>query len=106
MEGELKRRLFTPGPTPLPEEVRLSQAREIIHHRTGEFKRILEEVEERLKYVFRTDNEVLLFTSSGTGAMEAAVANLFSPGDEVLVVRGGKFGERWAEIAQAFGMKA
>ena len=106
MEEELKRRLFTPGPTPLPEEVRLSQAREIIHHRTGEFKRILEEVEERLKYVFRTDNQVLLFTSSGTGAMEAAVANLFSPGDEVLVVRGGKFGERWAEIAQAFGMKA
>ena len=102
----MKRRLFTPGPTPLPEEVRLSQAREIIHHRTSEFKRILEEVEDRLKYVFRTDNEVFLFTSSGTGAMEAAVANLFSPGDEVLVVRGGKFGERWAEIAQAFGMKA
>jgi len=101
----LKQRLFTPGPTPLPEEVKLSQAREIVHHRTNQFKQVFQEVEEGLKYVFQTDNDVFLFTSSGTGAMEAAVANLLSPEDEVLVIGGGKFAERWAEIIQAFGGK-
>lgn len=101
----MKQRLFTPGPTPLPEEVKLSQAREIVHHRTNQFKQVFQEVEEGLKYVFQTDNDVFLFTSSGTGAMEAAVANLLSPEDEVLVIGGGKFAERWAEIIQAFGGK-
>ena len=101
----MKQRLFTPGPTSLPEEVRLSQAREIIHHRSNQFRQILQEVEDGLKYVFQTDNDVLLFTSSGTGAMEATVANLLSPEDEALVISGGKFGERWAEIIQCFGGK-
>jgi len=101
----LKQRLFTPGPTPLPEDVKLSQAREIIHHRTNQFKQVFQEVEEGLKYVFQTNNDVFLFTSSGTGAMEATVANLLSPQDEVLVISGGKFGERWTEIIKAFGGK-
>jgi len=101
----LKHKLFTPGPTPLPEEVRLIQARGIIHHRSKEFSDVFKEIREELKYVFQTKEEVLLFSSSGTGAMEAVVANLFSPGDKVLVIRGGKFGERWAEIADAFSLK-
>ncbi|MBE0478360.1 alanine--glyoxylate aminotransferase family protein [Candidatus Aerophobetes bacterium] len=101
----MKTRIFTPGPTPLPEKVRLSQAKQIIHHRTKEFSSIFEDVCQSLKYVFQTKNDVLTFAASGTGAMEAVVANLFSPQDEVLVVRGGKFGERWENIAEAFGLK-
>jgi len=101
----VRARIFTPGPTPLPEKVRLIQARDIIHHRTKEFSKIFQEVYQDLKYVFQTKNEVLTFAASGTGAMEATVANLLSPGDEVLVIRGGKFGERWAEIGKAFGLK-
>ena len=101
----MKQRLFTPGPTPLPEEVRLAQARQIIHHRGEEFARVFQEVRQGLKYVFQTGEEVLLLTASGTGAMEAVVANLFSSGDRVLVVRGGKFGERWGEIAAVFGLE-
>ena len=101
----MKHKLFTPGPTPLPEEVRLIQARGIIHHRSKEFSDVFKEIREELRYVFQTKEEVLLFSSSGTGAMEAVVANLFSPGDKVLVIRGGKFGERWAEIADAFSLK-
>jgi len=101
----LKQRLFTPGPTPLPEEVRLAQAREIIHHRSEGFAKVFQEVRQGLKYVFQTEEEVLLLTASGTGAMEAVVANLFSSGDRVLVVRGGKFGERWGEIAAAFDLE-
>ncbi len=101
----MKRKLFTPGPTPLPEEVRLIQARGIIHHRSKEFSDVLKEIREELRYVFQTKEEVLLFSSSGTGAMEAVVANIFSPGDKVLVIRGGKFGERWAEIAATFGVQ-
>ncbi len=101
----MKKRLFTPGPTPLPEEVRLAQAKEIIHHRGKEFSTIFEEVCQGLKDVLQTENDVLVLTASGTGAMEAAVVNLLSPQDEVLVVRGGKFGERWAEIGNSFGIK-
>jgi len=101
----LKQRLFTPGPTPLPEEVRLAQAKEIVHHRGKEFAEIFKEVRQGLKDVFQTKEEVFVFTASGTGAMEAAVANLLSLGDRVLVIRGGKFGERWAEITTAFGVQ-
>lgn len=97
-------RIFTPGPTPLPEEVKLSQAKDIIHHRTPEFSQIFKEVSLNLKYVFQTENDVLTFAASGTGAMEAVIANLLSPGDKVLVVRGGKFGERWGEVGEAFGL--
>jgi aspartate aminotransferase-like enzyme len=100
-----KKYLFTPGPTTVPPECLLAMARPIIHHRTSEYREIFTEVRENLKYVFRTENEVLTFTSSGTGAMEAAVANFLSRGDRVLVVKGGKFGERFAEIAAAYGVE-
>jgi aspartate aminotransferase-like enzyme len=79
-------------------------AQPIIHHRTAQYEEIFQEVREGLRYLFQTDQEVLVFASSGTGAMEAAVSNTLSPGDRVLVVRGGKFGERWAEICQAYGV--
>jgi aspartate aminotransferase-like enzyme len=80
-------------------------ARPIIHHRTSEYRAIFQEVREGLKYLFKTSNEVLLFTSSGTGAMEGAVTNTLSPGDKAIVVRGGKFGERWQEICAAYGVE-
>lgn len=102
---KLKQRLFTPGPTPLPDEVRLGQARQILHHRGKEFSEVFKEVRQGLKYVFQTEEEVFVFTASGTGAMEAAIANLLSSGDRVLVIKGGKFGARWAEIATAFGVQ-
>ncbi len=101
----MKKRIFTPGPTSLPERVKLSQAEDIIHHRTQQFSKILEEVSQELKHVFQTNSSVLTFVASGTGAMEAAVVNLLSSGDKVLVIRGGKFGERWADICQAFRVK-
>ena len=99
-----KKKLFTPGPTEVPEEVLLEMAKPIIHHRTDEFKKIAEEVIEDLKYLFRTKNDVLILCSSGTGAMEAAVSNLFSPGEKIAVICGGKFGERFAEIGNSFGL--
>jgi aspartate aminotransferase-like enzyme len=89
----------------LPPEVLLKMAEPIVHHREPEFSRILKEIRENLKYLFQTKQEVLVFTSSGTGAMEGAVSNLLSKGDTVLVIRGGKFGERWAEICDAFGAR-
>jgi aspartate aminotransferase-like enzyme len=76
----------------------------MIHHRTPRFNKVFEEARRGLKKLFGTKNDVIMFASSGTGAMEAAVANLFSPGDKVLVVNGGKFGERWLNIANAFGL--
>lgn len=99
----MKRRyLMTPGPSPVPAVIREALACEIMHHRTEEFIEILKEINEGLKYVFCTKNAVLTFASSGTGAMEAAVTNLFSPKDKVLIIVGGKFGERWVEIAKNF----
>ncbi len=100
-----KHYLLTPGPTPLPQEVCEAQAKPIIHHRTPQFQAILKEVIEGLKYVFQTGGDVFVLTSSGTGAMEAAVVNLLSPGDTVITVQGGKFGERWTEIAAAYRIK-
>ncbi len=101
-----KKYLLTPGPTPLPPEVRAACARPIIHHRTPEFQKLFAEVNEGLKYLFQTGNDIFTFTASGTGAMEAAVANLLSPGDKAIVVCGGKFGERWKEICQAYNVEA
>ncbi len=99
-----KNYLLTPGPTPLPPQVCESMARPIIHHRTPQFQVILKEASEGLKHVFQTSNDVFIISSSGTGAMEAAVMNLLSCGDTALVVQGGKFGERWTEIAKAYGI--
>ncbi|MDD5254677.1 MAG: alanine--glyoxylate aminotransferase family protein [Candidatus Omnitrophica bacterium] len=101
-----KNYLLTPGPTPLPPEVCLAQAQPIIHHRTPQFQAVLKEVGEGLKYVFQTKNDVYILSSSGPGAMEAAVVNTLSAGDTALVVQGGKFGERWTEICKAYGIKA
>ncbi len=100
-----KKYLFSPGPTMLPPEVLLKMAEPIMHHREPEFEKILAEIREGLKYLFQTKNEVLIFTSSGTGAMEGAVSNILSKGDKALVIRGGKFGERWGEICQAYGIE-
>jgi len=100
-----KKYLFSPGPTMLPPEVLLKMAEPIMHHREPEFEKIFSEIREGLKYLFQTKNEVLIFTSSGTGAMEGAVSNPLSKGDQALVVRGGKFGERWGEICKAYGIE-
>lgn len=101
-----KEYLLTPGPTPLPPQISLAMARPIIHHRTPQFQEILKEVNLGLKWVFQTTNDVFIISSSGTGAMEAAVVNLLSYGDTALVVQGGKFGERWTEICNSYGIKA
>ncbi len=98
----LKRYLLTPGPTAVPPEVMLRMSQPLIHHRTPEFEKLFAEVQDGLKWLFQTDQDVLMLAASGTGAMEAAVANLCSPGDTVIVVNGGKFGERWLKISQAF----
>ena len=99
-----KLRLLTPGPTPLyPPAVR-AMAGADIHHRTEDFRELYKQVLADLQYFMGTSNDVMLFTSSGTGAMESAVSNLFSPGDKVVVAVAGKFGERWAEITRAFGL--
>jgi aspartate aminotransferase-like enzyme len=101
----IKQYLLAPGPTPIPNEVALAMAETMIHHRTPQFGKIFLEAREGLKEIFGTKNDVLVLASSGTGAMEAAVSNLFSPGGKVLVVNGGKFGERWLEITKAFGLQ-
>jgi aspartate aminotransferase-like enzyme len=100
-----KRYLVTPGPTPVPPEVLAATALPMIHHRSADFRETLTRVLERLQAVYRTENDVLLFTSAGTAAMESAVANVCSPGDRVLVVSHGYFGERWAAIAEGYGLE-
>jgi aspartate aminotransferase-like enzyme len=99
-----KWRLLAPGPTPVPQDVLNEMALPIIHHRAPNYKAIFKKVAEDLKYVFQTENDVIVFASSGTGAMEASVANCFCKNDKVLVIRGGKFGERWGEISEAYGL--
>jgi aspartate aminotransferase-like enzyme len=96
--------LRIPGPTPLPDEVLEAMSREMISHRGGEFRALLQDVTERLQHCFQTHNDVLVFPGAGTGGLEAAVANLFSSGDEVIVLSVGAFGERFAEIATRFGL--
>lgn len=99
-----KHKLFTPGPVSIPEEILLEMAKPIMHHRTDEFLSIAKEVFEGLKYLFQTKNDVLILASSGTGAMEASITNLFSKGEKIIVINGGKFGERFAEIGKAYGL--
>jgi aspartate aminotransferase-like enzyme len=101
-----KYRLFAPGPTPVSEETSLAMARPIIHHRTETFEKVVSEVREGLKWLFQTKNEVLILASSGTGAMEGAVVNTMNRGDKVVVVDGGKFGERWWKICKSYGVEA
>jgi aspartate aminotransferase-like enzyme len=98
-----KTRLYTPGPTPLLPAAQFAMAAADIHHRTPEFRALFQKVLAQLKVFVGTKNDVLLLSSSGTGAMEASVSNLTSPGDRVLVLTAGKFGERWIDLARAFG---
>ena len=100
-----KQRLFTPGPTPVPEEVLLELARPMFHHRTNEYRKMLEQVTKDMQYVFGTAQEAYTITGSGTAAMEASVASVVAPGETMISVRGGKFGERWSELGEAFGAK-
>ena len=99
-----KRYLFTPGPTPVPPEVLAAMAEPMVHHRGEDFRTVYETCLTRLRAVFRTESDVLLFAASGTGAMESAVANLCGPGERVAVVTAGAFGERWAAICAHHGL--
>src|SRR5918998_5429073 len=99
----LKQYLMTAGPTPLPPAVSQVMAEPMLYHRAPAFIEVYARVLERLKLVFQTRNDVLVFAASGTGAMESAVANLTRPGEPALVASCGKFGERWAELCEAFG---
>jgi aspartate aminotransferase-like enzyme len=98
-----KNRLFTPGPTPLLPAAQVAMAAANLHHRTAEFRQLYTRTLAGLKEFIGTSNDVLVLASSGTGAMEAAVTNLTSPEDKVLVLTAGKFGERWRDLARAFG---
>lgn len=100
-----KKYLFSPGPTTIPPEVLQAMARPIIHHRVADYEELAKEVIEGIKYVFQTKNDILLFAASGTGGMESAVVNTLSPGDTALVVSIGVFGDRWAKILDAFGVR-
>jgi aspartate aminotransferase-like enzyme len=100
-----KQYLLTPGPTPIPQRVALAMAQPIPHHRSPEFESIFAECREGLKWIFGTSQEVLVQSSSGTGALEAAIANLCRSGDEIIYVNGGRFGERWGSIAAAYGLR-
>src|SRR5690348_1527593 len=99
----LKNRLFTPGPTPLLPAAQNAMAAFTAHHRTADFKALFTRVLTDMKDFIGTSNDVLVIASSGTGAMEGSVANLTSPGDRVLVLTAGKFGERWRDLAKAYG---
>jgi len=101
-----KERLFTPGPTQLLPAVQTAMAQPIVHHRTEEFRNIFKEVLDGLKYIYNTQNDVICFAASGTGAMEGAVVNLLAPGDQALVISAGKFGERWTALCKAFDVCA
>jgi aspartate aminotransferase-like enzyme len=101
----LKRYLLAPGPTPVPSEVLLSMAAPIIHHRSPDFLPVLESAKKGLQWLYQTKNDVLILSSTGTGGMVGAVNNFFNQGDRVIVVNGGKFGERWTKICQAYGLE-
>ena len=99
-----KKYLLAPGPTPVPEQVALEMAQPMVHHRTPQFNKIFSETADAAKYLFQTKQDVMILASTGTGGMESCVANLFSPSDKVLVINGGKFGERWGKISESYGL--
>lgn len=101
----VKRYIMTPGPTPISEEVLMEHARPLMHHRSPEFSKIFIEVTEKLKKLFKTNSDLFILTSSGTGGMEAGVTNFFSKGEKVLVVSVGNFGERFKKISGKFGLE-
>lgn len=102
----LKQYLLSPGPTAVPERVLLRMAHPMIHHRTPQFSAIFSETKQMLEQVFQTKNDALMLSSSGSGAMEASITNLCSPGDTIIYINGGKFGERWGKIAARYGVNA
>ncbi len=102
MEDKLM--LMIPGPTPVPEQALLALAKAPIGHRSGDFSKIMADVTAKLKWLHQTTNDVLILTTSGTGAIEAGIINFLSKGDRVLVGDNGKFGERWVEVGQAYGL--
>jgi aspartate aminotransferase-like enzyme len=104
-EKPVKKYLLAPGPTPIPPDVLAAMSMPIIHHRSTDFVPILESARKGLKELYQTKNDVLILCSTGTGGMVGAVNNFFTPGDKVLVINGGKFGERWTKISQAYGLE-
>ncbi|MBI4688732.1 MAG: alanine--glyoxylate aminotransferase family protein [Nitrospirae bacterium] len=100
----LKRYLLAPGPTPVPSEALLAMAMPIIHHRSPDFLPVLDAAKKGLQWLYQTKNDVLILCSTGTGGMVGAVNNFFSPGDKVITINGGKFGERWTKICKAYGL--
>lgn len=102
----MKYRLLSPGPTPVPERVLTAMANPIWHHRTPAFEAIFAKCRDGLAWLFQTKQEVLTLSCSGTGAFEAAFQSCFSPGETVITIDGGKFGERWGKMAAALGLKA
>ncbi|MBT5370007.1 MAG: alanine--glyoxylate aminotransferase family protein, partial [Nitrospinaceae bacterium] len=100
-----KYHLLAPGPTPVPPEVLEAMARPLMHHRTKDFEALFEEVRAGLSWLYQDEGDVITLAASGSGGMEATVANLLSPGDKALIVEGGKFGERWVEICAAYGIE-
>lgn len=101
-----KARMFTPGPTPLLPEVMLEALIKPMNHRKDDFQALMKEIQKGLQLVFKTQNEVLLLSCSGSGAMEAAMVNLLAPGEKALIIVAGKFGERWQELAEKYGVQA
>lgn len=102
----MKKYLMAPGPTPVPEEILLTMAEPMVHHRTPEFKEKVGKALKGLQYIFQTEKDILIFSSSGTGAMEGAVANVLNKGDKALVILSGKFSERWQELIEKFQAEA
>ncbi|NPA94700.1 MAG: alanine--glyoxylate aminotransferase family protein [Thermodesulfobacteria bacterium] len=101
----MKRYLIAPGPVAVDPHVMAVMSQPVMHHRSPQFSKILSQVRKDLKYLYQTNNDCLIFASSGTGGMEACVSNLLSPGDKAICIVGGKFGERWAEMCDAFGVE-
>jgi aspartate aminotransferase-like enzyme len=101
----MKQRLLTPGPSPVPEETLLELAKPVFYHRSAQFRQILGEVVEDLKYVYNTKNTIAVLTASGSGGMEATIANCLAPGSKAIVAVAGKFGERWRNICKTFGVE-
>lgn len=99
----IKKRIYSPGPVDVSPLTLLEMAQPVMHHRTKEFEAVVAEVVEGLKYVFQTQGDVLVFASSGTGAMEGSVSNIINPGDKAICVSVGKFGERWSQLVSTFG---
>ena len=102
----MKRRLMTPGPTPVPEETLLELAKPVTYHRTAEFRQLLTEVTADLQYVFQTRQPIITLTASGTGALEAAIVNCLPPGAKAICLIAGRFGERWRNLCQTYGVES